>query len=40
MHEIDITKLSDQTKFRVYEIKKLKIVLSMRSMKKNHSVKN
>ena len=40
MHEIDNTKLSDQTKFRLNEIKKLKIILSMRSMKENHTVKN
>ena len=41
MHEIDKTKLSDQTKFRLYEIKKkLKIILSMRLMKENHAVKN
>ena len=39
MHEIDKTKLSDQTKFRLYEIKKLKIILSMRSIKENHAVK-
>ena len=40
MHEIDKTKLSDQTKFRLYEIKKLKIILSTRLMKQNHTVKN
>ena len=40
MHEIDKTNLSDQTKFILYEIKKLKIILSMRSMKENHTVKN
>ena len=34
MHEIDKTKLSDQTKFRLYEIKKLKIILSMRLINK------
>ena len=39
MHEIDQTKLSDQTKFRLYEIKKLIIILSMRLIKKNHTVK-
>ena len=27
MHEIDKTKLSDQTKYRLYEIKKLRIIL-------------
>ena len=40
MHEIDKTKLSDQTKYRLYEIKKLKFILSMRSMKENHTLKN
>ena len=41
MHEIDKTKLTDQTKFRLYEIKKkLIIILSMRLIKKNHTVKN
>ena len=40
MHEIDKTKLSDQTKFRLYEIKKWKIISSMRLMKENHAVKN
>ena len=40
MHEIDKTKLSDQRKFRLYEIKKkLKIILSMRSMKESYSTK-
>ena len=40
MHAIDKTKLSDQTEFRLYEIKKkLKIILSMRLMKENHTVK-
>ena len=34
MHEIDKTKLSDQTKYRLYEI----IIWSMRSMKENHAV--
>ena len=40
MHEIDKTKLSDQTKFRLYEIKKLKIILSIRLVKENHTIKN
>ena len=40
MDEIDKIKLSDQTKFRLYEIKKLKIILSMRLIKENHTVKN
>ena len=40
MHETDKTKLSDQTKFRLYEIKKMKIISSMRLMKKNYTVKN
>ena len=39
-HEIDKTKLSDQTKFRLYEKKKLKIILSTRLMKQNDTVKN
>ena len=40
MHEIDKDKLSDQTKFRLFEIKQVKIILSMRLMKQNHAVKN
>ena len=40
MHEIDKTKLSDQTKYRLYKIKKKRIILSMRSLKENHTVKN
>ena len=40
MHEIDKNKLSDKAKFRLYEIKKLKMILSMRLMKQNHAVKN
>ena len=40
MHEIDKTKLSDQTKFRLYEIKKMRIILSMRLMKENYTIKN
>ena len=42
MHEIDKTKLSDQTKLRLYEIKNTEIneILSMRLMKENHTVKN
>ena len=40
MHEIDKTKLSDKTKFRLYEIKKMKIILSMRLIKENHTAKN
>ena len=40
MHETDKTKLSDQTKFRLCEIKKWKIILSMRLMKENHAVKD
>ena len=39
MHETDKNKLSDQTKFRLYEIKKLKIILSMRLMKQNYAAK-
>ena len=41
MHEIDKTKLSDQTKFRLYKIKKKKeIIFSMRLVKENHAIKN
>ena len=40
MHEIDKNELSDQTKFRLYEIKKFEIILSMRLMKQNYAVKN
>ena len=40
MHEIDKTKLTDQTKFRLYEIKKLKTILSMRLINKNYTIKN
>ena len=40
MYEIDKNKVSDQTKFRLYEIKKKKTILSMRLMKQNHAVKN
>ena len=41
MHEIDKTKLTDQAKFRLYEIKKkLKIVLLMVLINKRHTVKN
>ena len=40
MHEIDKTKLSDQTKFRLYEIKKLKIVLLIILINKKNKVKN
>ena len=40
MHEIDQTKLTDQTKFRLYEIKKLIIVLSMIIINKKYTVKN
>ena len=40
MQEIDKTKLPDRTKFRLYEIKKLIIILSMRLINKNHTVKN
>ena len=36
MHEIDKTKLTDQTKFRLYEIKK---VLSMTLINKKNTVK-
>ena len=40
MHEIDKTKLTDQTKIRLYEIKKLKIVLLMILINKKNTVKN
>ena len=40
MHEIDKTKLTDQTKLRLYEIKTLRIISSMRLMKENYTVKN
>ena len=40
MREIDKTKLTDQTKFRLYEIKKLKIVLLMILINKKNTVKN
>ena len=40
MHEIDKTKLSDQTKYRLHKLKKIEIISSMRLMKKNHTVKN
>ena len=40
MNEIDKTKLSDQTKFRLDEIKRLKIILTQKSIKENYAVKN
>ena len=40
MHEIDKTKLTDQTTFRLYEIKKKKIVLLMILINKKNTVKN
>ena len=40
MHEIDQTKLTDQAQFRLYEIKKIEIVLSMILINKKHTVKN
>ena len=40
MDEINKINLSEQTKFRLYETKKLKIILSMRLVKQNHAVKN
>ena len=40
MHELDQTKSTDQTKFRLYEIKKKIIVLSMILINKKHTVKN
>ena len=38
--EIDQTRLSDQTKFRLDEIKKLKIILTQKLIKENYAVKN
>ena len=40
MHEIDQTKLTDQTKFTLYEIKEMIIVLSMILISKKYTVKN
>ena len=39
-HELDKTKLTDQTKFRLYEIKKMKIVLLLILINKKNTVKN
>ena len=39
MDEINQINLSEQTKFRLYEIKKLKVILSMRLVKQNHAIK-
>ena len=38
--EIDKTNLTDQTKFRLNEIARLKIVLIKKLIKENHAVKN
>ena len=38
--EIAKTKLSDQTKFTLDEIKKLKIILTQKLIKENYAVKN
>ena len=40
MHETDKTKLLDQTKLRLYEIKKKKIVLLLILINKKNTVKN
>ena len=41
MNEIDKTNLSDQTKFRLDEIKKkLKVILTQKLIKENYAVKN
>ena len=37
---IDKTNLANQTKFRLDEISKLKIILSKRLIKENHAVKS
>ena len=39
MNEIDKTKLSDQTKFKLDERKKWKIILTQKSIKENYAVK-
>ena len=40
MNEIDKIKLSDQTKFRLDEIKKTENYLTQKSIKENYAVKN
>ena len=40
MHEIDETNLTDQTKFRLYEIKNIEIDFINELINKNHTVKN
>ena len=40
MNEIEKTKLSNQTKFRLDEIKKIENYLSQKSIKENYAVKN
>ena len=40
MNEYDKTKLSDQTKFRLDEIKKMKVILTQKLIKENYAVKN
>ena len=40
MHEIDQTKLTDPTKFKLYEIKNIEMILSMRLINKKHTVEN
>ena len=39
-NEIDKTKFSDQAKFRLDEIKKIKVILAQKSIKENYAVKN
>ena len=40
MNETDKTKLSDQTKFRSNEIKKMKVILTQKLIKENYAAKN
>ena len=40
MNEIDKTNLTDQTKCRLNEISKLKIILTQRLVKENFAAKN
>ena len=40
MHEIDKTKLSEQTKFRLSEITEIEIYFYQETNQQNHTVKN
>ena len=40
MHEIDKTKLSEQTKFRLSEITEIEIYFYLETNQQNHTVKN